>query len=37
MKLTRRRFLWTAAGVGGASLVVGWTVFGDTSLPLKLV
>ena len=28
MKLTRRRFLWTA-GVGGASLVVGWTVFGD--------
>ena len=29
MKLTRRRFLWTAAGVGGASLVVGWTVFGD--------
>ena len=29
MKLTRRRFLWTAAGVGSASLVVGWTVFGD--------
>jgi len=32
MKLTRRKFLWTA-GVGGASLVIGWSVFGRGTPP----